>query len=120
MPIPVEPAGESDLPADLLAWIQARFGPDEIAEAKAILAHAVLHTGERPTDRQLRAAAIGSQGTLAKLEYLVGLLKVDWRDVIVAGEYEVRNGQLVRVCNLELPIDPGWPAPVGVGRPQVH
>jgi len=37
---------------------------------------------------------------LVKLAYYVDLLKIDFRDVIVAGEYESSNGKLVRVRDL--------------------
>jgi hypothetical protein len=37
---------------------------------------------------------------LEKLRYYVGLLAVDYRDVIVAGEYEIVDRQPVRVRNL--------------------
>jgi hypothetical protein len=48
--------------------------------------------------------ALGSQGDPERLRYLVGLLQIDYRDVIVFGEYEVRGKQLVRVHDLNQPI----------------
>ncbi len=70
----------------------------------AVLVAAVIHTGETPSDRLLRSAAVASSGSLERLEYYVGLLAIDWRDVIVAGEYEPVNRQLVRVRDLAAPI----------------
>lgn len=95
------------LPVDLVSWIHENFSGHDVAEVETVLLGATLHTGERPSNRQLRAAAIGSQGSLENLKYLVGLLRVDWRDVIVAGEYVIRRNQLVRVRNLDLPIPAG-------------
>jgi hypothetical protein len=43
---------------------------------------------------------VASKGSLEKLQYYIALLAVDYRDVIVAGEYEVTGGKLVRVMNL--------------------
>jgi hypothetical protein len=42
---------------------------------------------------------------LAKLKHEVAELRVDFRDVIVAGEYAERGGELVRVRNLNQPIE---------------
>jgi len=52
-----------------------------------------------------RCALVASQGSLAKLQYYVGLLAVDYRDVIVAGEYEVVEGKLARVRDLTMPFE---------------
>jgi len=40
---------------------------------------------------------VASQGSLETLQYYVKVLAVDFRDVIVAGEYESIAGELVRV-----------------------
>ncbi len=56
--------------------------------------------------RLLRCAALGSRGDLAQLRYLVGLLRVDFRDVIMFGEYDVVDGKLIRVRNLNEPLSP--------------
>lgn len=51
------------------------------------------------------------------LVYYVDLLKIDYRDVIVAGEYESRNGNLVRVRDLSKPFEGGVQQLVQGGRP---
>ena len=93
-----------DLPDDVVAWVRTHFPAGEIEAALAVLTAAVIHTGEIPSDRLLRSAAVGSSGRLQRLQYYVGLLAIDWRDVIVAGEYEPENLQLVRVRDLTAPI----------------
>jgi hypothetical protein len=45
---------------------------------------------------------------MATLEYLVGLLRVDWRDVILAGEYESRNSKLTKVRDLTVPFEESY------------
>jgi hypothetical protein len=46
---------------------------------------------------------VASQGSTAKLGRLVDLLAIDYRDVIVSGEYESKDGDLVQVRDLSLP-----------------
>lgn len=94
------------LPADLHAYIQARFPPAEREAATATLLAACLHTGEFPEDRLLRCAAIASEGDLLRLQYYVGLLAIDWRDVIVAGEYVVQEQGLAHLRDLSQPLPP--------------
>jgi hypothetical protein len=94
------------LPPDLLRWIDAHFSPPEAKTACELLQAAVDHAGAVPEDRLLRCAAVGSRGELEKLRYLIGLLKVDSRDVIVFGEYDVvDDDKLVHVRNLGKPIE---------------
>jgi hypothetical protein len=46
---------------------------------------------------------IASDLTLNGLLKQIEALKIDWRDVIVGGEYEERNQPLVRVRDLSKP-----------------
>ena len=101
------PRTESDLPADVVGWVHSHFSGDEYGVAISILVTAAIHTGEHPSDRLIRSAAIGSKGNLENLQYLVQLLAIDWRDVIVAGEYESVNHELIRVRDLNTPIPAG-------------
>ena len=39
-----------------------------------------------------------------QLRYLVGLLQIDYRDVIMFGEYDTIDGKLARVRNLNEPL----------------
>lgn len=92
------------LPADIHAYVQARFPSIEREAATATLLAACIHTGAFPEDRLLRCAAIASGGDLLKLQYYVGLLAIDWRDVIIAGEYALLEHGLTRMRNLYEPI----------------
>lgn len=98
------PRTEIDLPADVVGWVLSHFSGDEYGIAISTLVTATIHTGEHPSDRLIRSAAIGSKGNLENLQYLVQLLAIDWRDVIVAGEYEPVNHELIRVRDLSTPI----------------
>ena len=95
----------NSLPADLIAWIERHFAPADVPQAVSLLAGAVIHTGEPPGPRLLRCAAVGSQGKLERLQACIHDLRIDWRDVIVGAEYEVRDGKLVHVRNLSNPMD---------------
>ena len=64
------------LPEDLERWIAAHFPAGEVYMARELL----------------------------QLRYLVGLLQIDYRDVIMFGEYEVVDGKLTRVRNLSEPL----------------
>jgi hypothetical protein len=98
------PRTASDLPADVVGWVRGNFSADEYSSALAALVAAVTETGEYPSARLLRSAAIGSRGRLEGLQYYVRLLAIDWRDVIVAGEYESVNHTLTKVRDLTEPI----------------
>lgn len=93
-----------NLPTDILAYVQSRFPLEEQAAALAVLLAARIHTGAFPEARLLRCAAVASAGDLLRLQYYVGLLAIDWRDVIVAGEYVVRDRQLIKAYDLCQPI----------------
>jgi hypothetical protein len=59
-----------------------------------------VHDGSHAGPRLQRCALVASRGSLEKLQYYLKLLEVDFRDVIVAGEYEPIAGKLVRVRDL--------------------
>jgi hypothetical protein len=63
---------------------------------------AIIHDGSPADLRLRRCALVASGGSLEKLKYYVALLKVDYRDVIVAGEYDVVGGKLTRVRDLTM------------------
>ncbi|HYR32754.1 MAG TPA: hypothetical protein VEQ87_00545, partial [Burkholderiales bacterium] len=92
------------LPDDLLRWLDAHFGVTEAHAARRLLEQAVDHNDKPAGPRLLRCAAVGSRGNLEELKSLVELLKIDYRDVIMAGEYEMRRGQPVRLRDLNEPI----------------
>lgn len=69
-----------------------------------MLESAVDESGELVGPRLIRCAAVGSRGDLERLALLVAQLRNDWRDVIVGGEYETRDGKLVQVHDFNHPI----------------
>jgi hypothetical protein len=92
------------LPPDVERWISAHFAAADVDAARELLAIAVDHAGATPQARLLRCAAVGSRGELVQLRYLIGLLQIDFRDVIMFGEYDVVDGKLTRVRNLNEPL----------------
>ena len=93
-----------DLPGDVVAFIERRFDAADRAPAVAILSAAVIEGGPFASARLVRCAAVASGGSLEKLRAETDRLRVDWRDVVVAGEYEVIDGDLTRVRDLNDPI----------------
>ena len=93
-----------ELPQDVRTFIERTFPPDQLREALRILCRARIEDGTIPESRLLRCAAFASGGSLEHLTYLASLLAVDWRDVIMAGEYELRNKATVRVRDLSQPL----------------
>lgn len=91
------------LPADLLTFLAATFLPEQQERAVQLLSQARIEDGTTPSARVLRCAAFASRGQLQRLEQYVAQIALDWRDVIMAGEYEHRDGQAVRVRDLDLP-----------------
>ncbi len=53
----------------------------------------------------LRCALAASDNSLKSLEYHVAGLVIDYRDVILAGEYYRKNGEFVQVRDLSKPFD---------------
>jgi hypothetical protein len=89
---------------DVERFITRRFDASDREAAAALVASATIHDGSVAEARLLRCAVVASGGSLQTLQTYIDLLKIDWRDVIVAGEYAPRGGKLVRVRNLHDPI----------------
>jgi hypothetical protein len=62
--------------------------------------NARMHDGSLAEPRLQRCALVASKASLEKLHYYVKQLRVAFRDVVVAGEYESVGGKLVRVRDL--------------------
>ena len=92
------------LPDDLQRWLGEHFSAADAETARELLENAVDHNDAAASPRLLRCAAIGSAGNLEQLRNFVELMKIDYRDVIVAGEYEVRGGEWIRLRDLNDPI----------------
>jgi len=95
---------EAQLPDDLVRWVSAHFSAADCDAALACLKLAVIHTGEPASPRFLRCAALSSGGQLWRLQQQIAQLRIDWREVIVAGEYSVKNKKLFRARDLDQPI----------------
>ena len=95
------------LRSDIQAFVEREFAPVDQVEAIRLLEGAVLHDGQLAGDRCRRSALVASSGSLKALRSLISLLAVDFRDVILAGEYEGQGANLRRVRDLNEPFDTG-------------
>ena len=92
------------IPDDVTRFVVRKFAATDQAEAFALLNGATLHDGTQPGLRLLRCAAVASWGSIERLRMEVETLKVDFRDVIVEGEYVPVGMELVKVRDLNQPI----------------
>ena len=92
------------IPSDVEAFIGRRFPGPERETACRLLEAATIHDGSAAGPRLIRCAAVASDGSLEKLRYYVELLKIDYRDVIMAGEYtpSIREPVKLRDLNQEI------------------
>jgi hypothetical protein len=92
------------LPDDVVTWVHSHFANSDVDAALEILGSAVDQTGQAVGPRLVRCAAVGSGGDPARLALLVAGLRIDFRDVIASGEYELRGDKLVQVHDFNNPI----------------
>jgi hypothetical protein len=85
---------------DISRRVDESFAIADRPAAVALLSDAVLHDGAAAGPRLQRCALVASKGSVERLKYYVDLLKVDYRDVIVAGEYDSIDDKPVRDLNL--------------------
>ena len=95
---------ENLIPEDVAEFIARRFKAGERDDALHLLEAAVMHDGSAPGPRLLRCAAVASGGSIERLRMEVETLRRDYRDVIVEGEYILKEGKLVKVRNLTEPV----------------
>lgn len=93
-----------ELPNDVRAFIEQNFPSDQWEDAFTILCQARIEDGTMPSPRLLRCAVFASDGSLTQLRSFATHLAIDWRDVILAGEYELRDTVAVQVRDLTLPL----------------
>jgi hypothetical protein len=91
-------------PEDVVRYIERSFAEIDREEALAALRGAVIHDTTQSRARLVRCAVLSAKRDLGRLRRQLAHLNVDWRDVIVEGEYAVRDGKLVRVLDLDGPI----------------
>ena len=92
------------IPEDVQRYIARHFQAGDREEAMRLLAAATIHDGTAAGPRLLRCAVVASKGSMQTLRYGVDLLKIDWRDVIMGGEYEQGPDGVVRYRNFNEPI----------------
>jgi hypothetical protein len=85
-----------DIDPDIIARLQADFLPDEADARLTQLSEA------SESQRVLRCIVFAAQGRVGHFDYLCKLAKIDWRDVIMAAEYDREN---TRLYDFTRPID---------------
>lgn len=96
--------GDSEVvPQDIKQFIRQNFDYADQEHAVIVLSGAKIETGDAASPRLMRCALIASSGSIDRLRDQVAQMKVDWRDVIVAGEYISHNGNLKHVRDLTTP-----------------
>lgn len=94
------------IPDDVVAWVNGHFREIDRATAMGLLEDAVDPDGAAAEPRLLRCLVIGARGNIDRLGDLVEELRIDSEDVILSGEYESRDGRLVKVRDLSQPLAP--------------
>jgi len=93
---------EAALPADVVTRVERDY--DEAERAAAILALGGLSSATREHARVARCVLHVAAGDLQRLEQMIALAHTDFRDVIVAAEYD---RDLRRLRDLSQPfVDP--------------
>jgi hypothetical protein len=98
-------SGRMKLAPDIEQYIARTFAESERIEAMHLIEGAVIHDGKPAGPRLQRCALLSCRGSLAALRSQVERLQFDYRDVIVEGEYMPKGAKLVRVRDLNEPID---------------
>ena len=93
-----------ELPSDVKMFLESTFPAHEISDAMEMLSLAKIEDGTIPSPRLLRCAALAAAGSLKRLSRLSAMLAIDWRDVVVAGECKLKNGELVHVRDHDQPL----------------
>ena len=91
------------IPQDAKDFIARNFAAADQDQAVWILTGARIETGAAASPRLMRCALMASGGSLERLRAHIAQMKVDWRDLIVAGEYVSEGGDLKRVRDLAAP-----------------
>lgn len=93
-----------ELPEDVVRYVERSFSAIDRGEALAVLGAAALPDVRESAARLLRCAVVSANRDVGRLRKQLAHLAVDYRDVIVEGEYVVRDGKLRRVRDLNTPI----------------
>ena len=92
------------LPDDLRIWLERHFDKNSAGSAAALLDSAVDHLNQPAGPRLQRCAAFASGGNIGRLQQLVDLMRIDYRDVIVAGEYDTSTDDWRQVRDFNKPM----------------
>jgi hypothetical protein len=92
-----------NLPEDIVDYVSRNYAEADIPTVIATLENAKLHDGRDPDFRMLRCALAASDNSVKGLQQFVSGLAIDYRDVIVAGEYASKEGELVQIRDLSMP-----------------
>jgi hypothetical protein len=93
------------IPPDIEQYVRRNFQDADTTAALGMLEGAVLHDGRSADFRMLRCALAACDNTRESLEYHVAGLAVDYRDVILAGEYVREKGEYIRLRDLSKPFE---------------
>ena len=91
------------IPQDARDFITRNFALADQDHAVWVLSGARIETGDAASPRLMRCALVASGGSLERLRAQVAQMKVDWRDVIIAGEYVSEGNDLKQVRDLSAP-----------------
>jgi hypothetical protein len=89
-----------DLPDDVVRYVERSFSRIDHAETLEALRSVTLANCPEAPARMLRCVVVCANRDVGRLRKQIARLAVDYRDVIVEGEYVVRDGKLVRVRDL--------------------
>jgi len=76
-------------------YVERSFSQVDRVEALEVLRGAVIEDGSPASPRLVRCAVLSAHRDVGRLRKQVAHLKVDWRDIIVEGEYVVRERKLM-------------------------
>jgi hypothetical protein len=91
----VDNSTNPELSSSVLAALQDKFSGEEHHEVANALRE--FHWKLRPgVDERIHLNILHAANDLKRVRKLVDLAKKDWRDLIMATEYELKNGKLVQ------------------------
>jgi hypothetical protein len=86
----------TQLSVDVLRALQEKFSGDEREQVARLLSE--LHWKYPSETERIHLDILHAASDVERVSKLAALAKKDWRDLIVATEYEVREGKLVRTA----------------------
>lgn len=90
------------LPEDIIAKVRKDFSEDDrIPILQMLSEYQQQHPGQPA--RILRCIIFVADGSFEKFADAVALAKLDWRDLIVSAEYDIRSGEQHHVRNFNSP-----------------